>query len=161
MSERIKSKVINLGVDGVGLYLGQRLAESIRPYIVKQAKQYSDAVVKILVSMVDLAVPRVSEMPYVGDWLELWGKDGVRDVIRNVVDKPPFCLADDANTIHCYNFDTTSVTVKIDGNTPSPAPTVSGTADDFTINLASALSSGGHDLVVAGNRVAFSGKIHV
>jgi len=161
VSERLKSKVINLAVDGAGLYIGQKLAEYLRPYLVKQVKQYSDAVVKILASMVDLAVPRVSEVPYVGDWLELWGKDGVRDVIRNVVDKPPFCLADDANTIHCYNFDTTSVTVKIDGQTPSTAPTISGTADDFTINLASALSSGAHDLVVAGDKVAFSGKIYV
>jgi len=161
VSERLRSKVINIAVDGAGLYIGQKVAEYLRPYLVKQVKQYSDAVVKILASMVDLAVPRVSEVPYISNWLELWGKDGVRDVIRNVVDKPPFCLADDANTIHCYNFDTTSVTVKIDGQAPSQAPTISGTADDFTINLASSLSSGAHDLLVAGNKVAFSGKIYV
>jgi len=161
VSERLKSKAFNLAIDGAGLYIGQKVAEYLRPYLVKQTKQYSDAVVKILASMVDMVFPRVSEVPYVGDWLELWGKDGVRDVIRNMVDKPPFCLADDANTIHCYNFDTTSVTVKIDGQAPATAPTISGTAEDFTIDLASPLSSGAHDLMVAGNKVAFSGKIYV
>jgi len=161
VSERLRSKVVDLAIDGAGLYIGQKLAEYLRPHVVKQARQYSDAVVKILASMADIVVPRVGEMPYIGNWLELWGKDGVRDVIRNVVDKPPFCLADDASTIHCYNFDTTSVTVKIDGQAPSQAPTISGTADDFTIKLASPLSSGAHDLIVAGNRIAFSGKIYV
>jgi hypothetical protein len=51
------------------------------------------------------------------------------------------------------------VNVKIDGS--SVTPTITGTAEELTISLASPLSSGAHDLVVVGNKVAWSGKIYV
>jgi hypothetical protein len=38
---------------------------------------------------------------------------------------------------------------------------ISGTAEELTISLKTALSKGTHDLLVAGLRVAFYGKIYV
>jgi hypothetical protein len=37
---------MDLAVDGLGLYLGKKLSDFAKPYIVKHTRQYSDAVVK-------------------------------------------------------------------------------------------------------------------
>jgi hypothetical protein len=113
--------------------------------------------------MIDLVFPKIKEVPYLGDWLALWGRQGVEDVLVAVIDKPPFCYASDANTIICYNLDTTDPIVIIDGvkKEKDTDYTISGTAEELTINLKTALTSGAHDLVVAGLRVSFAGKIYV
>ncbi len=161
--EELQKRLMDLVVDGFGIYAGKKVAELVKPYTVKYFKEYSDAANKVLISLVDLVLPQIKAMPYVGDWLSLWGRDGVRDVLAVLVDKPAVCYATDANTIVCKNFDTTNVIVKIDGaaKTVNTDYTLSGNPDEFTISLASALSPGAHDLLVAGNRKSFSGKIYV
>jgi hypothetical protein len=120
-------------------------------------------VIKIGASLADLVVPRIREIPYLGDWLGIWGRRGVEDALVTLIDKPAFCYARDENTIICYNFDTLDISVKIDGvaKTVNTDYTVSGTAEELTISLVSPLAKGAHDLVVVGNKVAFAGKIYV
>lgn len=156
----LQKRLLDLVVDGFGMYAGKKLVEFVKPYTVKTLKQYNDPVIKVAISLADMAFPKLREMPYVGDWLSLWGRDGVRDAAVLLIDKPPLCWADDANTMHCINFDTTTVTVKIDGASVTPS-SISGTPEDFTISLATALSAGAHDLLVAGNKAAWSGKVYV
>ena len=79
-----------------------------------------------------------------------------------IVLKKPYCVAKDANTIKCYNFeDLENATVIIDGT-----QLTSGT--DFTVSgdeiqLTNALAEGDHDIVVIDGtkKKSFSGKIHV
>ncbi|MEM4675231.1 MAG: hypothetical protein QXM12_02965 [Nitrososphaerota archaeon] len=157
--EELQKKLIDMLVDGAGIYIGDKIVEFAKPYTVKTLKQYNDAVVKIGLSMLDLVFPQLKEAPYIGDWLGLWGRTGVRDAVRLFIDKPPVCWALDANTIECVNFDTISVSVKINGQPVTF--TIEGSADEFKIHLATALSTGAYDLVVVGNTKAFSGKIYV
>jgi len=157
---RLYKRVLDEAVDGLGLYLVKKGIEVLKPYTVKTLKQYNDPAIKIGLSMIDVFLPVVSAVPYVGDWLGLAGREGMKELIETLVDKPPTCFAEDSNTIHCLNFDTTTVTVKIDGEAVENFAT-EGTADDFKILLTTALSSGAHDLVVVGNKTAFSDKIYV
>jgi hypothetical protein len=161
--EELQKRLMDLAVDGIGLYLSKKATDFVKPYIVRATKQYSDGAFKVGVSLVDLIFPRIKEIPYLGDWLALWGRRGVEDILVTVVDKPAFCYAEDENTIICYNFDTLDISVKIDGvaKTVNTDYTVSGTAEELTISLVSPLAKGAHDLVVVGNKVAFSGKIYV
>jgi len=162
-TEELTKRVFDIAVDGVGLYISKKASEYVRQHIVKHLKQYSDGVFKVGVSMIDLVFPKVKEIPYLGDWLALWGRRGVEDILVAIIDKPPFCYASDANTIICYNLDTTDPVVIVDGvkKEKDTDYTVSGTAEELTINLKTALTSGAHDLVVAGLRVSFAGKIYV
>jgi hypothetical protein len=162
-TEEITKRLMDIAVDGFGLYISKKASEYARQYIVKYTKQYSDGAFKISVSMLDLVFPKVKEIPYLGDWLALWGRRGVEDILVAIVDKPAFCFAQDANTIICYNLDTTDPIVFINGvrKTKDTDYTVSGTAEELTISLREPLSSGAHDLVVAGLRVSFAGKIYV
>ncbi|MEM4483403.1 MAG: hypothetical protein QW607_10155 [Desulfurococcaceae archaeon] len=155
----IQKRLTEILIDGSGLYIGDKLTDLLKPYLVKSLKQYTKPVTLIGISMIDLFIPRIREFPWIGDWLELWGKLGVKDVITSIIDKPEFCWSQDENTIKCINFDTTTVTVKVDGK--EVTPTIQGTADEFTISLPSPLSSGSHDLVVVGNIKCFRGKIYV
>jgi len=161
--EELTKRLMDLAVDGIGLYIGRKASEYARRYIVKHAKQYSDGAFKVGVSMLDMVFPKIREVPYLGDWLALWGRSGVEDILVAVIDKPAFCYASDANTIICLNLDTTDPVVLIDGvkKTKDTDYSVSGTAEELTIYLKTALSAGAHDLVVAGLRVAFAGKIYV
>ncbi|MEM4827785.1 MAG: hypothetical protein QXK07_07100 [Desulfurococcaceae archaeon] len=158
--EELQKKILDLVVDGAGIYIGDKIVEFAKPYTQKTLKQYNDIVVKLGLSMLDLVFPRIRDIPYLGDWISLWGRTGVRDAVRLFIDKPPVCWALDANTIECVNFDTTSISVKINGQLITDF-TVEGSADEFKIHLATALSTGAYDLVVVGNTKAFSGKIYV
>ncbi|MEM4977127.1 MAG: hypothetical protein QXT64_07380 [Desulfurococcaceae archaeon] len=157
--EDLQKKILDLVVDGAGIYIGDKIVEFAKPYTIRTLKQYNDIVVKLSLSMLDLVIPQLKETPYIGDWLGLWGRVGVKDAMKLFIDKPPMCWALDANTIECINFDTTAVSVKINGQAVSF--TVEGSADYFKIHLATALSPGTYDLLVAGNVKAFSGKIYV
>jgi hypothetical protein len=162
-TEELTKRFMDLAIDGLGLYIGRKASEYARRYIVKHTKQYSDGAFKVGVSMLDLAFPKVKEIPYLGDWLALWGRRGVEDILVAVIDKPAFCYAQDANTIVCLNFDTTDPVILINGERKEKDRdyTISGTAEELTISLKTPLSTGVHDLVVAGLRVSFSGKIYV
>lgn len=157
--EELQRKILDLVVDGAGIYIGDKIVEFAKPYTIKTLKQYNDAVVKIGLSMLDLVFPKFHDIPYLGDWLGLWGRTGVNDAIKLFIDKPATCWALDANTIECINFDTTTVSVKINGQ--SVSSTVEGSADYFKIHLETPLSAGAYDLLVAGNVKAFAGKIYV
>jgi hypothetical protein len=161
--EELQKRLLDLGIDGVGIYgmnkVVEMLKEATYKYTVVNLRQYTDPAVKIGVSLIDLFIPQIKQLPYVGDWLGLLGRVGVSDALKVVIDKPAFCYAKDGNTIVCYNFDTTVVSVKIDGTTVTP--TISGTAEELTLSLPSPLSAGKHDLVVTGNKVAWSGRIVV
>jgi hypothetical protein len=161
-TEELTKRLMDMAIDGIGLYIGKKASDYVKPYLVKTTKQFSDGAFKIGVSMLDLVFPKVKEIPYLGDWLAIWGRRGVEDVLVALIDKPAFCYAQDANTIVCLNLDTTEPTILIDGAKLKDTDyTVSGTAEELTINLKTALTSGAHDLVVAGLRVSFAGKIYV
>jgi hypothetical protein len=161
--EELQRRIVDMAIDGLGLYLGKKVTEAVKPYIVKHLKQYSDGAFRVGISLIDLVFPRIKEFPYLGDWISLWGRRGIEDILVTVIDKPAFCYASDENTIICYNFDTLDISVKIDGvaKTVNTDYTVSGTAEELTISLVSPLAKGAHDLVVVGNKVAFAGKIYV
>jgi hypothetical protein len=162
-TEELTKRIFDIAIDGIGLYIGRKASEYARRYIAKYTKQYSDGAFKVGVSMLDLVFPRIKEVPYLGDWLALWGRRGVEDILVAVIDKPPFCFAQDANTIICLNLDTTDPIVIVNGvkKEKDKDYTVSGTAEELTISLREPLSAGAHDLVVAGLRVSFAGKIYV
>jgi len=164
----LQKRILDLAVDGAVMYGGDKVADWIRMQfytsLEKSLKQYGKGAIKVGISLIDLAFPQVRKVPYLGDALGLIGRDGVKEIIAGFVDKPPYCVAEDSNTIHCYNFeDLTTISVAIDGSelTKDTDYTVSGTADDFTIALSTALSSGEHDLRVADSKVAFYGKVKV
>lgn len=157
--EDLQKKLMELAIDGTGLYVSKKITEFIKPYTVKTLKQYNDPAVKIGISLIDLVFPKISEIPYVGDWISLWGKQGIKELEELLIDKPPVCWAEDENTIKCLNLDTTSVSVKVDGS--EVQFTTSGTADNLTISLSAPLGAGEHDLVVTGETKAFYGKIYV
>lgn len=160
----IQKRLLDMGTDGVGLYIMEKAVGFIRTKaytIERNLKQYSEGVVKVGLSMIDIIIPSIKKTPYIGDWLELLGRVGVRDIIKQFVDKQPYVVADDVNTLHCYNFnDINSIVVYIDG-TELTDYTVSGTADDFIISLTNALASGEHDVLIADNKVAWFGKVVV
>jgi len=162
-TEELTKRLMDMAVDGIGLYIVKKIVDYGRQYTIKTLKEYNDPAIKIGVSMLDLVIPKIRELPYLGDWLALYGRDGMKDLLVVVIDKPPLCYATDANTIHCVNFDTTNVSIKIDGKTKTADTdyTIKGTAEDFDILLTTALSSGAHDLVIMGDKVAWSGKIYV
>jgi len=161
--EELTKKLMDLAVDGFGLYLSKKISDYAKMYLARTTRQFTDGVVKVGLSMLDLAVPKIKEIPYLGDWLSLWGRRGMEDILVAVIDKPAFCYAQDANTLICLNLDTTDPVILIDGvkKTKDTDYSVSGTAEELTINLKSPLSAGAHDLVVAGLRVSFAGKIYV
>lgn len=160
---RIYKRLLDEAIDGVGLYLVKKVTEYAKPYTVKTLKQYNDPAVKIGLSIIDVFLPQLTSMPYIGDWSALAGREGMKELIEVFVDKPSLCFGEDANTIHCVNFDTTSVIVKIDGAQlqPNTDYTIDGTADDFKIMLTNTLTGGAHDVMIAGDKVSFSGKVYV
>jgi len=159
----IQKRLIDEIVDGAGIYGIEKAIEFLKDasygYTVKNLKQYTDGAIKLSLSLVDLLFPKIKELPYVGDWLQLIGRVGIRDVAKAVIDRPPFCYASDSNTIMCYNFDTTKVSLKIDG--ASVEPSVSGTPEELTLSLPSPMGAGKHDVLVAGDKVAWHGKVVV
>lgn len=165
---RIQRKLLDEVVDGAIMYVGDKIADYIRmnfyDTVEKSLKQYSKGVIKVAVSLADILFPDIRKLPYIGDSLGLIGRNGVQDIIREFIDKPPYCIAEDSNTIHCYNFeDIASLKVAINGTELNADTdyTVSGTPDDFTISLVNPLSSGEHDVRVTDSKVAWYGKVKV
>lgn len=163
----VQRKLVNQTVDGIGLYIIEKGLDKLRlsAYeIEKNLKQYSKPALMIGVSLVDVIYPQINRMPYFGDWFELTGKVGVKEAIKQIVDKPAYVVADDANTLHGYNFDNlTNLEVWVDGTKLASGTdyTVTGTASDFTISLTNPLASGEHDVVITDGKKAFEGKIKV
>lgn len=164
MSLQLREKLITGGLGGVKLYLSKKLGEVSTRFTKRTLKQYNDPVIKIATGVAVDFIPMVRESAYLADLGDLIFSDGVRDAITVFVDKPRDCWAEDNTTIHCINFTQlpAAAQVYVDGTAASGA-TISGSAADFTVKLATALSAGEHDLVIleGNNRGAFSGKIYV
>lgn len=160
--EDIRKRLLDEIVDGVGLYISKKLGDLANMYLSQYTGEYSAPIAKIGVSLLDMILPQIiREFQYLGDWLKLFGSDGVRDLIVLLVDKAPLCYAKEESIIRCVNLDTDrSVSVKIDG-APITQFSIVGSSEDFEIHLPSPLSTGVHDLVVVGVSKAFSGKIRV
>lgn len=156
----IRKRLLDEILDGAGLYISKKLGELANENLAQYTAEYSAPITKIGLSLLDLILPQVREFPYIGDWLKLIGSDGVRDLLVLLVDKAPLCYAKEESIIRCLNLDTTKVTVKVDGESITGFSIV-GSADDFEIHLEKPLSGGVHDLVVTGDKKAFSGKIRV
>ena len=155
--EDLRKRLLDEIVDGAGLYISKKLGDLANEYLAPYTAEYSAPALKIGVSLLDLILPQI-RFPYVGDWLKVIGSDGVRDLVVLLVDKAPLCYAKEESIIRCVNLDTTNVTVKVDG-APITGFSIVGSAEDFEIHLPTPLS-GVHDLVVVGDKKAFSGKIN-
>jgi len=158
--------LIDKAIDGVLLYGADKLAGFINLQLygttVKSLKQYADAVVKLGLGIAIDMIPQLQISGYVIRLGDIAFKKAVADVITQFVDKPAFVYAEEANKLHVYNLDTTSVEVFIDGSKlASNAYTVSGTAEDMTITLSTALGSGEHDVMIVGLKKSAVGKVKV
>jgi len=158
--------LVDKAIDGILLYGADKLAGFINLQLygttVKSLKQYSDAVMKLALGLAIDMIPQLQISGYVTRFGDIAFKKGVADVITQFVDKPAYVFAEEANKLHVYNLDTTSVEVFIDGSKlASNAYTVSGTAEDMTITLTTALSSGEHDVMVVGLKKVAVGKVKV
>jgi len=156
--ERVRSGIVFIlgskGVDTVTLRFGRKwLGEHSELVIGGGVSIFSDVITNM--------TPE-SLRPVVKDIADSGGDYGIYREYQYLVDKIPVCWAKDNNTLKCKNLDTTNVTVKIDGSTVSlPSGAVTGSAEDMEIALPNPLTAGEHDLVVVGNKKAFSGKIWV
>jgi len=158
--------LIDKAIDGVLLYGADKLAGFINLQLygttVKNLKQYADAAVKLGLGVVIDMIPQLQVSNYVVRFGDMAFKKGVSDVLTQFIDKPPYLWAEDNDTIHVLNLDTTNVQVFIDGNKlGSDAFTVSGTAEDMTISLKTPLSAGEHDIMVVGLKKAAVGHVKV
>jgi len=156
--ERVRSGVVFiLGSKSVD-YVTRRFG---RKYLGIHSELAIGGGVSVFSDVITNAVPE-SLQPVIKDIADAGGDYGIYVEYQHLVDKKPVCWAKDSNTLKCKNLDTTNIAVKIDGSPVTlPAGAVSGTAEDMEISLPSPLSSGEHDLVVVGDKKAFSGKIWV
>ena len=168
MSEMFRQKLTSNLIGGALLYASDVLVPyyiklALYPQVVKPLKQYTDPVLKAGIGIALPLIPQIRDSMYAQEYADLSFMAGVKDVIHVFVDKPALVVAEDASTLHGYNFnDTTKLVIYIDGTqVASNAYTVSGSASDFTVKLTTALSSGEHEVVVADNKVAFYGKVRV
>ncbi|MEM1832346.1 MAG: hypothetical protein QXJ97_12565, partial [Desulfurococcaceae archaeon] len=83
--EDLQRKFTGLIVDGIGLYLVDKVVEFMKPYTQRTLKQYTEPAVKLGLSLIDVVVPQVKDVPYIGGWFEIWGKSGVKDVVETLV----------------------------------------------------------------------------
>jgi len=158
--------LVDKAIDGILLYGADKLAGFINLQLygttVKNLKQYADAVLKLGLGLAIDMIPQLQVSAYITRLGDIAFKKGVADVITQFVDKPAFVFAEEANKLHVFNLDTTSVEVFVDGSKlANDAFTVSGTAEDMTITLKTALSSGEHDVMVVGLKKVAVGKVKV
>ena len=163
--EDIQKRLLDMGIDGTGMYIFDRGARvvPVKVYQIRKAlKGYDKGVLKVGISLVDYIMPKLRETPYIGDWLGLVGRDGVKDILRTALEKPAVVIADDANTLHAYNFNSTTIKLFIDGQEIADTDyTVQGDPNDFTISLKNPLSGGEHTVIVTDGTKAFEGKVKV
>jgi len=158
--------LIDKAIDGILLYGSDKLAGFINLQLygttVKNLKQYSDAVMKLALGLAIDMIPQLQISGYVTRFGDVSLKKGVSDILTQFIDKPAFVFAEEANKLHVYNLDATTVEVFIDGSKlANDAFTVSGTAEDMTITLKTALGSGEHDVMVVGLKKSAVGKVKV
>jgi len=158
--------LIDKAIDGILLYGSDKLAGFINLQLygttVKNLKQYADAVMKLALGLAIDMIPQLQISGYVTRFGDVSFKKGVSDILTQFIDKPAFVFAEEANKLHVYNLDATTVEVFIDGSKlANDAFTVSGTAEDMTITLKTALGSGEHDVMVVGLKKSAVGKVKV
>ncbi|MEM4455139.1 MAG: hypothetical protein QXT28_10540 [Thermofilaceae archaeon] len=160
-----KEQLMEYGLGGAYLYLGKKLVDYVSPYLEKNTKQYTAPVIKGVAGVVSEVLPwtKTFYLERLGNYLIA---DAVKDIIVDFIDKPAMCWVESATSIHCINFpNLPNVTdIYIDGTALSSASaSISGSASDFTITLATSLSTGDHELVILApdKRFSFYRKIYV
>lgn len=165
-AEKIGRELIDKAIDGILLYGADKLTQFVNVQLhgttVKTLKQYSDGVLKLGIGFAIGMIPQLQVSEYVLRFGDLAMKKGMADIITQFIDKPAYVWADDASTIRVVNLDTTTPEVFIDGVKKATTDyTVSGSAEDLTIKLTTALSAGEHDVMVVGLKKAAVNKIKV
>jgi len=162
----IGSKIVERVRSGVVFILGAKAVDTAtlrlgRKYLGLHSELVIGGGVSVLGDTIANMTPE-SLRPMIRDVADSGGDYGIYKEYLHMVEKIPVCWAKDNNTLKCRNLDTTNVTVKIDGSPVTlPSGAVTGSAEDMEIALPSPLSAGEHDLVVVGEKKAFSGKIWV
>jgi hypothetical protein len=158
----LKDKAMRGALGGIYLYLGKKEAEYTEKFLKKRLKKWHNPAVKAMTGIAVDYIPMVKESKYLSEMGDYLFADGVRDFVSVVVDNPVDLWLDDASTIHVINLGENPANLYIDGIAKSTTDyTVSGTANDFTIKLNSALTSGEHTIVVAGTKNAIAKKVNV
>jgi hypothetical protein len=147
---------------GIYLYLGKKEAEYTERFFKAKLKKWHNPAVKGITGVVVDYIPMVRESKYLSELGDFLLADGAKDFVEIIVDNPPDLWLDDASTIHVINLGEMPDKVYIDGTAKATTEyTVSGTANDFTIKLNSALPSGEHTIVITGTKNAIAKKVNV
>jgi len=158
----LKDKAMRGALGGIYLYLSKKEAEYTERFFKAKLKKWHSPVVKAGTGVIVDYIPMIRESRYLAELGDYLFADGVRDFVNIVVDNPADLWLDDASTIHVINFGETPAGLYIDGTAKASADyTVSGTANDFTIKLNTALPSGEHTIVVVGTKNAIAKKVYV
>jgi len=158
----LKDKAMRGALGGIYLYLSKKEAEYTERFLKNKLKKWHNPLVKAATGVAVDYIPMIRESRYLAELGDYLLADGVRDFVEIVVDNPADLWLDDNSTIHVINFGETPAKIYIDGaELASTAYTISGTANDFTIKLSTALSVGEHTIVVAGAKNAIVKKVKV
>ena len=152
-------------VSGLIFYGASKIVDTAEKYTAKYFKEHTKGVVGIGLGLaLESFAPESIRYEEVFDpFVDAMADYGVMKELRVLIDKEPVCWAQDANTIICKNFqDLANAIVYIDGVQKTKGTDYNVTGTD-TISLATALTSGEHDLVVVdGTKTkSFAGKIRV
>ena len=162
MYNYLKDKAMRGALGGIYLYLSKKEAQYTERFLKSKLKKWHNPAVKAVTGVVVDYIPMVRESRYLAELGDYLLADGVKDLVEIVVDNPPDLWLDDASTIHVINFGETPAGLYIDGTAKASTDySVSGTANDFTIKLNSALPSGEHTIVITGTKNAIAKKVNV
>jgi len=160
----IGARIVERVRSGIVFILGYKTVDEVsrrfgRKYVGEHSELLIGGGVSVFGDVIAGMLPE-SVRPVISDIVDSAGDYGLYKEFQHLVDKIPVCWASDPNTLVCKNLDSTTVSVKVDG-TPVTVSSTSGTAEDLTIYLATALSAGEHELIVVASKKAFYGKIVV
>jgi len=158
----LRDKAMRGALGGIYLYLSKKEAEYTERFFKPKLKKWHNPVVKAGTGIIVDYIPMVRESRYLAELGDYLFADGVRDFVEIVVDNPADLWMEGNDTIHVINLGETLNALYIDGTAlASTAYTVTGTANDFTIKLSTALTTGEHTILVAGTKNAIVKKVNV
>ena len=158
----LRDKAMRGALGGIYLYLSKKEAEYTERFFKSKLKKWHSPVVKAGTGIVVDYIPMIRESRYLAELGDYLFADGVRDAVEIIVDNPVDLWLDDNSTIHVINLGETPASIYIDGTAiASTAYTIEGTANDFKIKLATALTNGEHTVLVVGTKNAIVKKVNV
>jgi len=158
----LRDKAMRGALGGIYLYLSKKEAEYTERFLKSRLKKWHNPAVKAVTGIIVDYIPMIRESRYLAELGDYLFADGVRDAIEIIVDNPTDMWLEDNATIHVINFGETPTALYIDGEAKaSNAYTVEGTANDFKIKLAQALTTGEHTILVVGTKNAIVKKVNV